>query len=176
MEDRRFDSNYIVYVGRIDKNKGCDEMFAFFRLYNQRNEGKLKLVLIGKPMMDIPEDKNIIPLGFVDEKTKAAVVANSLALVLHSKYESLSMVVLESMILGKPVIVSEKCDVLKDHCIQSNAGLYFNNFYEYEMAINYMLKNRLQYKLMQNNGISYVTERYSWRTVVQKYKAMIEGI
>ena len=45
--------NYIVYVGRIDEGKNCGEMFRFWADYKKRNQNDLKLVLIGKSVMEI---------------------------------------------------------------------------------------------------------------------------
>jgi glycosyltransferase involved in cell wall biosynthesis len=54
----------------------------------------------------IPDDPDIISLGFVSEEHKFVVMRDSVALVLASEYESLSIVVLESMAARVPVIVS----------------------------------------------------------------------
>ena len=117
---------YLVYAGRIDESKGCGEMFEYFLRLKKEQESDLKLVLMGKPVMKIPKDPDIIPLGFVSEEMKFAVMKEAFALLLFSHFESLSMVVLESMLMGRPVLVSGKCEVLKGHCIRSGAGLYFD--------------------------------------------------
>lgn len=163
---------YIVYVGRIDENKGCKELFNYFLRYN-RKDSELKLVLIGKSVMPIPNHDGIINLGFVAEKVKFAVIANSVALVLCSHNESLSMVVLESMSVGKPFVVTGMCDVLKGHCIRSNAGLYYNNYFEFEEVLNYLQTHELQCKAMGQNGRKYVAENYQWDVIVNKWKKMI---
>ena len=103
---------YLVYAGRIDESKGCGEMFDYFLRLKKEQGSDLKLVLMGKPVMKIPEDPDIIPLGFVSEEMKFAVMKEAFALLLFSHFESLSMVVLESMLMGRPVLVSGKCEVL----------------------------------------------------------------
>ena len=45
-------TRYLVYAGRIDENKGCLEMFEFFQRYKRENGGDLKLVLMGKPVIE----------------------------------------------------------------------------------------------------------------------------
>lgn len=165
---------YIAYAGRIDENKGCREMFEYFQKYKKQNKSKIKLVLMGKPVMDIPVDPDIISLGFVSEEMKFSVMKNALALVLCSRFESLSMVVLESMMMERPVLVSGHCEVLKGHCIRSNAGLYFNNYYEFEGTLNYLLTHPEQYEIMRKNGKKYINENYQWDVIVEKYKNLIE--
>lgn len=167
--------NFLVYAGRIDESKGCAEMFQYFRKYKKRHPSDLQLVLMGKPVMDVPKESDIVNLGFVSEEMKFAVMAESLSLVLFSRFESLSMVVLESLLMGRPVLVSEHCEVLKGHCIKSNAGLYFNNFNEFEATVNWMLSHPEEYAVMRENGKKYVEENYRWNVIIEKYRKLIQG-
>lgn len=164
---------YLVYAGRIAESKGCREMLDYFRQYRANNPGDLKLVLIGKSVMRIPEADDIINLGYVSDQEKITVMANAAALVLHSRYESLSMVVLESMELGRPVLVSAKCSVLKGHCERSKAGFCFNNYEEYERNLNLLLNDSESYLKMQSGGKRYVAENYRWERIIEQYKTMI---
>lgn len=170
------EDDYVVYVGRIDVSKGCRELFDYFRAYKRRNPGKLKLVLAGKAVMDVPRDPDIISLGFISDEEKFAVIRDAKCLVLASEFESLSMVVLESMIMGRPVLVNGKCMVLKGHCKKSNAGLYFENYAEFEGALNYLLSHPEQYEQMRENGKKYVKENYDWQVIVDKIRGMIESL
>lgn len=165
---------YLVYAGRIDKSKGCEELFDYYIKYRDSNKTDMKLVLLGKPVMDIPNDHDIISLGFVSEEMKFSIMREAFALVLCSRYESLSMVVLESMLMGRPVLVSGYCEVLKGHCLRSNAGLFFYNYKEFEASINYYLSNTKQYEIMRDNGKKYVEKNYNWDVIIQKYKSIIE--
>lgn len=165
---------YIVYVGRIDESKGCKTLFNYFIEYKKRNPSFLKLALLGKPVMDIPKTQDIISLGFVNEEDKIVVMRDSFALVLASEFESLSMVVLESMALHRPVLVNGKCKVLKGHCTKSNAGLYFTNYFEFEYTLNYLLSHPAEYEAMQENAVKYVRENYRWDKIIQNISALIE--
>ena len=49
----------MIYVGRIDANKGCAELFDFFTRYASERTTPLSLVLIGKPVIDIPTHPRI---------------------------------------------------------------------------------------------------------------------
>lgn len=170
------EGKYIVYAGRIDENKGCREMFEFFLKYKQKHPGELKLVLMGKPVIDIPKSPDILPLGFVTEETKLAVMAAAKALVLFSRFESLSMVVLESMMMGRPVLVTEHCEVLKGHCVRSNAGLYFKSYAEFEATLNYLLTHDEEYEIMRENGKQYVEAYYRWDKITEQYRTIIEQV
>ncbi len=57
---------FLLYVGRIDQNKGCGSLFDFFLRYKEQDTSALKLVLIGSPVMTIPDHPSIVHLGFVE--------------------------------------------------------------------------------------------------------------
>ena len=164
---------YVTYAGRIDEEKGCVEMIRYFRRFRRETGSDLKLVLMGRPVIKIPKDPDIISLGFVPEEMKFAVMKEAFALLLFSRLESLSIVVLESMYMGRPVIVSEYCDVLRGHCVRSNAGLYFKSYREFRAVLEYLLSHPGEYEVMCRNGIRYVEENYRWDVIVGKYRDLI---
>lgn len=166
--------NYLIYVGRIDLGKDCPRMFEYFIEYKKRNSGSLKLVLMGKAVIDIPKHPDIINLGFVSDEDKFNGIKGAKALVLPSKYESLSISVLEAMSLSVPVIVNGRCEVLRGHCIKSNGGLYYKNFFEFEGAVNYLLSHNEEYQVMQENAVQYVDQYFNWKVIMDKFDKMIE--
>ena len=124
--------------------------------------------------MEIPKNKDIIALGFVSEEEKVNLIRKSKLLVLPSKFESLSLSTLEAMYLEVPVLLNGKCEVLKKHAILSNAGLYFENKYEFIEALNFMINHPEIMKTMSKNGIKYVENNYKWDVVMRKLKKAIE--
>ena len=167
---------YLVYAGRIDENKGCGEMFEFFRRYKREYGGNLKLVLMGKAVMKVPADPDIIPLGFVSEEMKFAVMRDAFALVLASRFESLSMVVLESMLMGRPVLVSGHCAVLRGHAVRSGAGLYFETYGEFAGCVRRLETHPEEYRAMRGNGRKYVKENYSWDAITGRFAELISRL
>lgn len=165
--------NYVFYVGRIDESKGCGLLFDYFLKYKSRAKSELKLVLAGKSVMNIPLDKDIIHMGFVNDEEKFYLYQHSRALVLASEFESLSMVVLESMACSKPVLLNGTCSVLKGHCEKSGAGLYFENYYEFETALDFLLTHKRAYEDMCENGKRYVEENYRWNVIISKICELI---
>lgn len=168
---------YIIYVGRIDATKGCDKLFDYFIAYKVRHEhSRLKLVLMGKKMIDIPNHPDIISLGFVSEEDKYNGISGAQALVLPSEFESLSISVLESMALSVPVVVNGKCDVLKGHCLKSNGGLYYENYCEFEGILRWMASNKELWKQMGENARSYINKYYQWDVIIEKISALFNEI
>ena len=167
---------YIIYVGRIDEGKGCDIMFRYFREYKRRHPGPLKLLLLGKNVIPIPRCEEIRSLGFVSEEDKYAGIEGARFLLLPSRFESLSIVVLEAMSLCVPVLVNGKSDVLRGHCIRSNAGLYYESFEEFEFTTEFLLSERPEISEMRKNGPLYVKENYQWDIIIQKLLSLIQNL
>lgn len=168
--------NYMVYIGRIDESKGCKEMFEYFLEYKKTYNSNLKLVLAGKSAMEIPRNKDIVTLGFVSEDEKVNLIRKSKLLVLPSKFESLSLSTLEAMYLKVPVLLNGKCEVLKQHAILSNGGLYYENKWEFIETLDYLIRNSKIAERMGENGRRYVDEIYRWEVVMKKLVAYIEKI
>lgn len=175
-EKYNFSGDYILYVGRIDESKGCGELFEYYLRYIKETKRDIKLVLIGKAVMDIPKHKNIIPIGFVSDEDKFNAIKQSKFVVISSKYESLSMILLESLKLNKPVVVNGNCSVLKTHCRRSNAGLYYENYYEFKEVLEFMFDNEKECKSIGNNGSKYVDNNYDWNVIVNKFIMAIDII
>lgn len=168
--------NYMIYVGRIDEGKNCHILFKYFEEYKKRNYNDLKLVLMGKSVIDIPKNQEIHSLGFVSDEDKFDGIAGAKMLILPSEFESLSMVVLEAMYLKTPVIVNGKCPVLKGHCIKSNGAFYYNNYFEFEGEVNYMLEQNKIVEMMCENAYKYVNENYQWDIIMDRLSSLIEAI
>lgn len=168
--------NYVVYVGRIDQAKGCAQLFEDFLEYKRTNKNDLKLVLMGKPVIDIPDNSDIVSLGFVSEEDKFNGIKGSKALILPSEFESLSIVVLEAMTLQVPVIVNGTCDVVRGHCVKSNGGLYYYCYNEFEGCLNYILSHKDEANAMGQNGKKYVEENYKWDIITKKLVKLIDYV
>ena len=78
--------------------------------------------------------------------------------------------------MGRPVLVTGKCEVLKGHCVRSNAGLYFDNYREFAQTLNYLLSHPAEYEQMRVNGKKYVNENYRWEVIIDKLHGLIETV
>ncbi len=162
---------YLIYVGRIDKAKCCDELFDFFIRFKEKNPSLVKLVLVGQAFMPLPEHPDIIPVGFVDEAVKVTLLKAAKALVISSVYESLSMVTLESFAYGIPVIANRNGEVIRDHIEASQAGLLYTDYAGFEQAVWQILTQ--DSGEMARNGQAYIAQNYTWDTVLAKINRAI---
>jgi len=171
----KIEGDYILYIGRIDNNKGCDVLFRYFRYYARRYPGNLKLILAGKGVIKIPDDERISHLGFINESEKFGLIKNAVALVMPSRYESLSMVLLEAWSQSVPVLVNESCKVLKGQCLRSNGGLYYTGILEFAECLSLLNENRELSRILGRQGNNYYRENYNWVTIKRKYKDLIHA-
>ena len=167
---------FVIYVGRIDANKGCAELFRHFLEYASGSSRPLDLVLIGTPVLPIPEHPRIRHLGFVADQDKFDAIAAAEVLVMPSPYESLSMVALEAWALGRPVLASARCDVLVGQCLRSNAGLYYEDAREFAAALDRILSDKALAATLGRNGRAFFTRHYSWPVIERKYLDMFDEL
>lgn len=166
--------HYLIYAGRVDQGKNVPLLVRYFHEYCRRNETDLQLVLVGKKFVEIEEDERVKALGFVSDQDKYDLEAGAEALVLPSYYESLSLVVLEAMKIGIPVIASAHCEVVRQHCIRSDGGLYYSDYFEFEGILNWMKKHPQECLQLGKNGMDYVRTNYAWDTIIGKIRRLIE--
>lgn len=168
--------DFVIFVGRVEESKGCQELFDYFLRYKKENKSSIKLVLLGKQIMEIPKNPDILSLGFVSEKDKFNGIKSAKLLIMPSKYESLSMVLLESWLCNTPVLVNGECDVLKGQCIRGNAGLYYENYDEFKACLDFLLADDRMRNAMGENGTKFVLQNYSWENIEKKYISILQKI
>jgi glycosyltransferase involved in cell wall biosynthesis len=168
---------YFIYVGRIDKAKGCAQLFEDFLLFARRNKKPVKLVVVGRASMPLPKEDCFVFTDFIEDEAKNALIKGAKALVIPSRFESLSLVLLESLALSTPVIVNSRCEVLADHVVDSKAGRGYSNRSEFLLALQEIMEmQEADRKELIYRGQAYVASNYSWPVVVEKYRRVIEEV
>jgi glycosyltransferase involved in cell wall biosynthesis len=165
-------SPFLLYVGRIDESKGCATMFDYFIRWRQSSDTPCKLVLLGKEIMPVPFHDDIIHLGFVSEEEKWAAMKGCTWLLMPSPHESLSMVLLEAWSVGRPALVNAQCDVLTAHCRESNGGLWYRDFDEWNATLS-IVDSEIR-DTLGRQGKAYVRECYSWDRVEGSYLRTVD--
>jgi glycosyltransferase involved in cell wall biosynthesis len=166
---------YVVYAGRIDAGKGCDEMLAWYARYRQDCRGAAELLLLGTLAMPEPHIPGVRFLGFLSEEEKHAAFAGAAAVLCPSPYESLSIVLLEAFAHGTPGLVTSRSAVLLDHCRRANAGLWYASAAEFAEALELLVATPSLRAALGANGRAYVRANYRWQTVIERYASLIEA-
>lgn len=167
---------YVIYIGRIDENKGCLELFDYFLRFKEETTLPLKLVLIGSTILKIPTHPDVVYLGFAPEEDKFAALDGALLLIMPSFYESLSMVTLEAWALKKPVLVNGRCAVLKGQCLRANGGLYYENYEEFKEALCLLYADSKLREKLGLKGYDYFRENYLWEVIERKYLQIVDKL
>ncbi len=171
----KVDRPFMLYVGRKDRCKNTDVLIEYFAEYKKRNGNALKLVLIGGGKADIPEKMSghVIDLGYLSEQDKYDAHAAASMLCQPSENESFSLVIMDSWAAGVPVIVNRDCDVTTWHCKRSNGGLYFEDYLEFAVCIDFIKEDPKAARAMAANGRGYVEKYYSWDRITKAYRDTI---
>jgi glycosyltransferase involved in cell wall biosynthesis len=167
---------YVLYAGRIDAGKGCDEMLAWYERYRRDRRGAAALLLIGRLAMETKRLPGVRYLGYLPEEQKRAALAGASAVICPSPYESLSIVMLEAFALGVPALATARSAVLKDHCLRSNAGLFYADADEFVEALDLLVREPRLRTALGANGRAYVRAEYAWQAVLERYRSVIEQV
>jgi glycosyltransferase involved in cell wall biosynthesis len=166
---------YVLYAGRIDAGKGCAAMLAHYARYRAEG-GRAALVLIGTLAMELPDTPGVRYLGFLGESEKTEAMAGAAVLLCSSPYESLSIVLLEGFAVGTPALVNARSPVLKDHCLRSNGGLYYEDEDEFVEALHLLTRDEALRVALGAAGRRYVSAQYAWSAVMDRYRRLIEAV
>jgi glycosyltransferase involved in cell wall biosynthesis len=171
----RLHGNFVLYGGRIDPGKGCEELIEYFSSYVEHG-GEAQLVLMGMKLMPLPEEPFIRFAGLLSEQERLQALEAATVVVVPSPYESLSLLALESFAVGTPILANARSDVLVDHCQRSNAGLYYADRDEFVECLQLLMADADLRERMGRNGRDYVRQHYRWDVILNKYERMIAAI
>jgi len=166
-------TRYLLYCGRVDPNKGFPELFEYFEKFNRTFSGKLRLVITGKDDMKVPDRPDIEFRGFVSNEEKFSLMAGAAIYISPSPNESFSIVTLEAMAQGTPVLANGSSEVLVDHITASGAGRIYVDYESFAASLAEMLSKDDELSRMGQAGREYVLARYQESNIRQ---ALIEAI
>lgn len=167
---------FLLYLGRIDPNKGCADLLAHFIRFKAEHGGPVQLVMAGPSSMPLPTHPDIRYLGFVDDPTRDALLRRAAMLAMPSRYESLSLVLLEAWNHALPAVVNGHCAVLKGQALRANGALYYRNYDEFSRCVSLLLERPEVARDLGAQGLAYVDREYRWPVVVGKIDALLRAV
>jgi glycosyltransferase involved in cell wall biosynthesis len=170
---------FILYAGRKAAEKNVPLLVEYFARYKLTHPGsRLRLVLIGSGGVRIPArlSADILDLGFITPQDKADAYAATLALCQPSLLESFSLVMMEAWLAGTPSLVHGRCAVTRDHCLASNGGLFFDDYFEFVEALELLARDDELRRRMGEAGRAYVLANYTWDRVTDNYLAVLRRV
>jgi glycosyltransferase involved in cell wall biosynthesis len=167
---------FVLYLGRVDRNKGCHTMFEYFEAHLADGGADTTLVLAGPAKLMIPRHPRILPLGRVDDATRDALLAHAAALVVPSPYESLSMSLLEGWNAGTPALVNAYCAVLQGQARRANGGLWYRSAREFSAGLTWLLAHPEEARTLGAQGRAYVDREYRWPVVMARVEGLLVDV
>lgn len=179
------DDDFLLYGGRIDEAKNVPQLLTYFSRYRNRvryekeyehGPESLKLVLMGRPHMPLPDDPHVVCIGFVSDEEKFDALSAASVVVLPSHFESLSIMILESWLVETPVLVNGRSDVLRQQARRSNGGLYYTSYDEFAAGLDTLLASAELRRRLGRQGREFVLEHYNGSQIVGQYRSVISAV
>lgn len=165
----------VLYGGRIDPGKGCEELIDYFSGYVKEG-GEATLALMGVKLMSLPEEPFIRFAGMLSDIERVQALEAATVVVCPSPYESLSIIALEALAVGTPVLANARSAVLVEHCIRSNGGLWYADRDEFVDCVQLLIGDPRLRQALGRNGREYVRRNYRWDVVLGKYERLFAKI
>ena len=164
-----------LYGGRIDPGKGCEELIQYFGEYAKEG-GDATLALMGVKLMALPEEPFIRFAGLLSDRERLQALEAATVVLCPSPYESLSLLALESLAAGTPILANARSPVLVEHCARSNGGLYYADRDEFVECLKLLMGDGRLRAALGRNGREYVRGHYRWDVVLGKYERIFAKV
>lgn len=171
---------YYLYIGRLHEIKGVLELVRAWS-----DVGSVKLVIAGdgdinyKEMVlrEIRNNENITYVGFLGKQEKEAHFQRAIATIIPSYTEGLSMVAIESLSYGTPIILTKQANMLEVE--EYGAGLVIddNSLENIRSAVKTLggLEDA-KYKNMRENAEELANKRYEWSNLILQYESIYKVV
>jgi glycosyltransferase involved in cell wall biosynthesis len=175
---------YILFIGRLNPIKGPDLLMkAFCRLNSRFSDVHLVYIGPDEGMLDSLRKtaseysmlERVHFLGFVSREDKSRLIHDSRLLVVPSRQEAMSIVVLESGIAGIPVVITDQCGF--DEVDTVGGGRVVPATVDgLVRGIEDMLGQGAELARMGGALQTLVQERFLWASVAERYSSLFEQL
>jgi glycosyltransferase involved in cell wall biosynthesis len=180
------DENYILYGGRLVKEKGVNYLIQAYSLLPNELKSVYKLIIVGFGPEETYLKQLAIKLGIKNNvrfipwlisKEFVKVISKCSVFVLPSLYETFGIVLLESMALGKPVI-SSNVSGPKDIIINGYNGILFEkgSVSELKNLLELILNDEDLRKNMGINARKTIEDNYIFDKISHMYENLFNEL
>ncbi|MBV1952482.1 MAG: glycosyltransferase [Cycloclasticus sp.] len=178
------DRPFILFLGRLNLIKGPDLLLhAFCQLTEVFPE--IDLVFAGPDdgmLAELKETSSSVGvegkvhfLGHIGGIDKFHAYRSAMLLVIPSRQEAMSLVVLEAGINGTPSVFTDQCGL--DELVETGSGVMVSaSVSGLAKGLIDTLSNREQLVAMKSNIREVVNSKFSWKVILRKYKDMYEAL
>lgn len=170
--------DFVLYVGRLQKEKNVEELIAFHRAFVEKTGRSCGLVLAGQGDVKVTEEPGvkIKHIGFIPEQDKIDAYVACTAFCLPSTKESFSIVMMEAWAQGRPVIAHGDCNVSREHLFTCQGGLLYHGEKGYADALLKIIDDPVWAKNAGRKGRSYARKNFTWEKVIERLMAALVAI
>jgi len=175
---------FLLFVGRLNKIKGPDLLLKAFSIISKDYPNYL-LIFAGKDDGMEGELKNSIDgfnlknrvkfIGFVQGKSKSQLFYAADLLVIPSRIEAMSIVVLESAITGTPVLMTNTCGL--NEMSGENGAITVNpDSISIANGLKEIMTSNEELKFRGAKLKNYVEKNFIWSSIIKNYVQMYKNI
>jgi glycosyltransferase involved in cell wall biosynthesis len=170
----------IIFVGRLEKQKGIDILFKAIQILKEKHHRNLRVAIVGDGSLMESLKKIALRYGINEHidflgvrKDVLELMRKSLVFVLPSRWEGFGLVLLEAMSVGTP-IVATKVGGIPEIIEDGKDGILVEpeNPEELAKAILRLLSDVNLRSLISSNAYKKVKEEYS----IEKYTKTLLGL
>ncbi len=88
----------------------------------------------------------------------------------------MSLLALEGLSVGTPILCNARSAVLVEHCVRSNGGLYYADRDEFVECLRLLAGDERLRAALGRNGRDYIRRNYRWDVVLGKYERIFAKI
>jgi glycosyltransferase involved in cell wall biosynthesis len=165
---------FALYVGRVDPAKGLDALVRAHGAYRAAG-GSLGLVLAGRPAGALRLPGWVVTTGFVDEATRADLLAACEVVVLPSPHESLSLAALEAWRAGRPTLATMRSEVLAGQTARSGGGLLYGDALGYARQLSRLASDAELRELLGGRGAAFAAEQ-TWDACARRWQGLLARV
>ncbi|MBT4936919.1 glycosyltransferase [Candidatus Peregrinibacteria bacterium] len=171
------DEKFIFYIGRLNSIKGTDLLVEAFCKSKEHIKNYHLLIagpdegLLAQLKEKVSEyslDDKVHFLGFLSKDDKYQAYHCADFLTIPSRSEAMSIVVLESGLVGTPVLLTDQCGLneLEDLKCGKVVAAEVNDLAK---GLQYLIKNEEKLPEMGKNLEAFVRNNYAWDSIVEQY-------
>jgi len=178
------DDEIILYLGRVDEQKGLDFLIrAFAYLTKQMNFNSVSLLIAGPgnrylhKLMSLVDScsisKKVIFTGSLSEESKVQALVDSSIIVYPERFNVFGLVPLEAAACSKPVVVSRENYMSK---IVEDGGFGFSINYGDIVALGESMKKLIENQRLSASmgakGRQFVFKNFGWENISRKIESV----
>ena len=161
---------------QVDVRAACPVLDAWNGRADVNSRGDATLTLMGVKLMSLPEEPFVRFAGLLSDRERLQALEAATVVACPSPYESLSLLALEALSAGTPILANARSPVLVEHCVRSHGGLYYADRDEFVDCLKLLMGDARLRAGLGRNGREYVRHHYRWDVVLGKYERIFAKV